>query len=377
MRTWLVRTAVAMPVLAMVLVLGFFATGPSAATRVDRMLVNQVDAWEDADRRARTTAALRGLNPEWDLMRRMFLVLAVADRALVRPDEQDRWLALIDDVIAETLREEAVHGHGHFLLSYFGYGELRDPSRRSLFVDGEVALMMGARRMVRDTRWADEHRRRVTEMADQFARSPALLPESYPDEAWLFCNTNALVAIKMADVLDGSGHQALIESWTTRAATRLTTERGLLGSAFTWSGEPLDGPEGSSLWLVAVNLQVLDRDLADTQYVGARKELLHGMLGLAWASEWPAREPRAGDIDSGPIVPGFDASPASSGFALLAANAFDDRSSYQRLVRALRAADVVLALDDRFAEEIASNPMGEVVLLHGMTFGPLWDRVGR
>ncbi|MEN0066410.1 MAG: hypothetical protein AAGA48_30015 [Myxococcota bacterium] len=377
MMRWLLIAVVGPPIVLGLLIVGFFAVGPSAETRAERMFDRQVTLWEDRSARAESTDALRSFNPEWDLMWRLFLVLAVSDHALAGSTNEARWLSLIDSVIEQTLADEADHGQAYFLLPYVQYSPFQDPSKRSLFVDGEIALMMGARRLVRDDRWGPEHRQRVDQMTAQFARSPAGLPESYPDEAWLFCNTNALVAIRMADVLDGTDHRDLIESWTENASTNLVDESsGLLGSEFTWSAEPLDGPEGSSLWLVAVNLQLLDAKLAEAQYAGARRDLLHGLLGLMWATEWGPDRQGPHDIDSGPIVPLFEASPSSSGFALLAAHAFDDGPRYRGLTRALRAADVVLALDPRFAEEIASNPMGEVVLLHGLTFGPLWERVG-
>ena len=201
------------------------------------------------------------------------------------------------------------------------------------------------------------------------------LPESYPDEAWAFCVTNALVAIALADLIDGTDHRATIAAGVAALTDRVEADTALIGSSFTFDGDVLDGPEGSSLWLVAVNLQLLDPDLAREQYAGAHQGLIHGFAGLGWASEWGAGWRGPGDVDSGPVVPLFDASPSSSGFALMAARAFGDAPTRRRLERSLRAADLILALDPRFRRMVADNPMGDVVLLHALTFGPLWDEI--
>ncbi|MCA9566697.1 MAG: hypothetical protein KC656_02600 [Myxococcales bacterium] len=353
----------------------WMVTGPSLEARSAALLAGQATAWEDPDTRARTTAELRRMNPEWDFMRRTFLVLAAADRALAHPEEADRWLALADDVIDSTLADEAAFGHRHFLLDYAGAKPWVDPARRSLFVDGEIALMLGARRLVRDDpRLAGLHRSRVARVAASFDAAPAGLPESYPDEAWLFCVTNALVGVRMADVLDGTDHQALVDGFLARVPGLLHPASGLLNSEVTSAGAALDGPEGSSLWLVVTNLAVLDPTLANAQYDGAVRDLYHEALGLGWASEWGPTWRGPVDVDSGPIVPILDASPSSSGFALLATRAFRDDRRHAALARSLRAADLLLVLDPRLAE-LAGNPMGDVILLYALGHGPLWDRL--
>jgi len=78
----------------------------------------------------------------------------------------------------------------------------------------------------------------------------------------------------MADSLDGSDHSALIRDWLAMAKQKLVDrESGLLISSFTTDDTPLAGPEGSSIWMVAHSLQLLDEDFARDQYERARKEL--------------------------------------------------------------------------------------------------------
>lgn len=364
--------------LAVVVGGGVWATRPDVGVRSDRLFDRAVADWQDPARRASTTASLRALNPEWDLMRRTFLGLALADRAIAHPDEADRWLPVIDELLFSIVDDEARAGQRTFLLDYADRAPFRDPAGRSVFVDGEVALVAGARRIVRDDapRIAALHRERVAYVDEALARSPAGLPESYPDEAWLFCVTNALVAVRMADALDGpsADHRARIDAWTAGALALREPGTGLLGSSYTWTGAPLDGPEGSTVWLVATNLQLLDPALAASQYTLARDALVHRFAGLGWASEWGDGWRGPVDVDSGPIVPIVDASPSSSGFALLAARAFGDADTFDALARSLGAADVVVHLDPRLAV-LADNPMGDAVLVHALTFGPVWREV--
>lgn len=378
MRRFLRTSAVLSLLLLLGLGLGlgaWFATGPTAEERAADLLERQARAWEDPDQRATTIAELRRFNPEWDFMRRTFLVLAAADRALAVPEEKDRWLALIDDLILTTTHEVEAFGHDHFLLGYADAKPWVDPSERSLFVDGELALMLGARRLVEeDGKLAQLHRKYVARITASFERAPAGLPESYPDEAWLFCVTNALVAVRMADGLDGTDHNALIDAFRARAPSLLHAPSGLLNSELTSAGASLDGPEGSSLWLVATNLRLLYPDLAQAQYDGGTRDLYHQLFGLGYASEWGPSWRGPVDVDSGPIVPFLDASPSSSGFALLASRSFGDHARHAALTRALRAADLLLVLDPRMAE-LAGNPMGDVILLYALNHGPLWDRV--
>ena len=69
----------------------------------------------------------------------------------------------------------------------------------------------------------------------------------------------ALDAIKMADYLDGSDHSALIRDWIVMAQRKLVnSQSGLLISSFNTDGTVLDGPEGSSIWMVAHRLQLLE-----------------------------------------------------------------------------------------------------------------------
>ncbi|MFH1467110.1 MAG: hypothetical protein ABIO70_22190 [Pseudomonadota bacterium] len=352
-------------------------TADGGEDRAAQLLEQQVTAWQDPEQRAATRADLRRYNPEWDFMQRTFLVLSLADAALAEPARQPELLPVMDSLIDDTLAQIEAHGARWFLMDYVDRAPFRNTQGRSLFVDGEVALMLGARRLVRDDpARAAQHQAWDALIERHFAEAPALLPESYPDEAWLFCVTNALVALRMADALDGSDHGPLVARWVSQArADLLEPTTGLLGSEFTWDGAMLDGPEGSSIWLVATNLLLLDEPFARDQYARARDALYGSLAGLGYAREWGPGWEGPVDVDSGPIVPVLDASPSSSGFALMAATAFGDEPTRAALERSLHAADLLVRLDPRLAA-LADNAVGDAVLLHALTFGPLWAEIG-
>jgi len=366
-RRWLlVLPLLAVPLLAL--------CGPSDVNRAETLRADQVVRWTDPARRAETIAAQRAENPEWDFMWRAFLVLALADDALSHVDRTDDDLVVIDDLIADTRRQVAAHGQAWFLMPYVHRAPFVDETGRSVFVDGELALMMAARRLVReDDSLREPMWERLAVFVGQVERSPALLAESYPDEAWMFCNNNALVALRMGDLLDGRDHDALIRRRLAASDALKEPSTGLLGSEFTRDGRMQDGPEGSSIWLVAVNLLLLDPDRARDQYERARAGLYRSIGSLGYAREWGDGWQGPVDVDSGPIVPVLEASPSSSGFALLAAHAFGDEPTYQALLRSLRAADLAGGL----TPELTDNAVGNAVVLHGLSFGPLWAEVQR
>ncbi len=121
----------------------------------------------------------------------------------------------------------------------------------------------------------------------------------------MFDHCVALDAIKMADYLDGTDHSAFIHNWIAMAKKRLVdqTIRPVVFPVSPRPALPMDGPEGSSIWMVAHSLQLLDEDFARDQYQRARKELGAITLGFGYAHEWPKSWPGTPDIDSGPIIP--------------------------------------------------------------------------
>ncbi|HEV2691443.1 MAG TPA: hypothetical protein VG347_00955 [Verrucomicrobiae bacterium] len=318
---------------------------------------------------------MRNSNPEWDFMGRSFLVWSLANMSLRDPASKAAYLRTMDQIIDETLRLEKKRGMYFFLMSYAKPDQYVVRPARSLFLDGEIALMLAARRMVEEKpAYKLLLAERVDVMAEGMRQSPHLILESYPDECWTFDHCVALDAMKLADELDGTDHSALIRDWVAMAKTNLVDPRsGLLVASFTTTGTPLSGPQGSTLWMAAHCLQLLDEDFAHDQYERARKELSTVTLGFGYAHEWPVLCPGPANVDSGPIVPGFDISAGSSGMAFIGAAAFGDATFLKSLATTLDFAGFPSHSHGRL-KYCASNQVGDAALLYAATLGPLWEK---
>jgi hypothetical protein len=364
--------------------LHLFFTQPASAFRQPQgmsvkavqLATRHLNLWNDPKLREAEFAKMRASNAEWDFMGRSYLVWSLANMSLRDPASKATYLQTIDRIIDETLRLEKEKGMYFFLMPYARDRHYFMRPEHSLFLDSEIALMLAARRTVEEK---PEYRslltQRVNGMVDRFQKSPKMILESYPNECWMFDHCVALDAIKMADYLDGTDHSAFIRNWIAMARQRLVDHKsGMLISSFEYDGTPLDGPEGSSIWMVAHSLQLVDEGFARDQYQRARKLLGEITLGFGYAHEWPKCWPGTPDVDSGPIVPFFEISPGSSGMAFIAASAFDD----QHYLAALAATIDFAGFPSKTAGRLkycASNQVGDAALLYAATLGPLWQKV--
>jgi hypothetical protein len=342
------------------------------------LAAEQVRLWTDAAARKRDAAEMRQVNAEWDFMGRSFVVWALANRCLRHPELKAEYLKVIDRNIDETIKTERDQGIYYFLMHYARTRPFVVQPPRSLFHDGEIALMLAARRMVEEKEaYRAPLAERVSEMVRRMEAGKVMCSESYPDECWMFCNTVALAAIRMSDVLDGADHSAFFRNWVSTAKVKLVDPRtGLLVSAFTLDGRVIQGPRGSSIWMAAHCLQLIDEPFAADQYARAKKELASNLPLVGYAREWPATSGHRADVDSGAVVPGFDASLSSSGLALVAARAFDDRDYF----RGLQTSLALFASPSERSGRLrygASNQVGDAVILYAATLGPLWEKCRR
>src|ERR1041385_2029734 len=269
-----------------------------------QLAARHLQLWTEPALREQELRRMRASNAEWDFMGRSFLVWSLANMSLREPQAKHAYLDTLDRIIDETLRLERQEGMYFFLMPYAKARPYVVQPARSLFLDGEIALMLASRRMVEDKpAYQPLLTERVNLIAEGMARNPQGVLESYPNECWMFDHVVALAAIRLADHLDGSDHSALLRDWITHAKQNLThRESGLLISSFTHEAKPLDGPEGSTIWMVAHCLQLIDEDFARDQYGRARRELGRTTLGFSYAREWPASWKGAADIASGPTL---------------------------------------------------------------------------
>ena len=337
-----------------------------------------LDIWSDSSLREEEIRVMRFSNAEWDFMGRTFLVLALGNMALREPERRDEYLDVMDRILDETLRLEKERGKFHFLMDYARSGAFIAKGGRSLFQDGEIALMLSVRRLVAEKpEYAELLRQRIDAMESYMLESPVLSGESYPDECWTFCNVLGLTAMRIHDVLDGRDHRAFTDRWLALARQRLTDSRtGLLISSYSFRGDHYDGPEGSTIWMVAHCLQLLDPGFAEDQYRRARNELGRDLLGFGYAREWPVSWQGPADVDSGPIIPLLGASAGSSGLALVGAAAFGDDPFLCRLLTSLHFGGFPVRSGGQL-RFCASNQVGDAVLLYALVLGPAWEEVRR
>ena len=357
---------------------------PGGSARARGLLRRQMAVWEQPALRERELGRLRATNPEWDFMSRTYAVMSLANLALDEPDNRARYVGIVDRILEDTLRSEREHGVHHFLLPYSRRAPFMAPalseaiSPRSLFVDGEIAMMLALRQLVSDDpRWRESLQERVALVEAQMESGPALSAESYPDECWTFCNTMALAALRVSDGVLGTDHSAFGARWVAIARERLLDPAtGMLVSSYRYDGTHLDGPEGSSIFHSAHALLLVDEAFARDQYARARDALGQEVAGFGYAREWPASRVGPTDVDSGPIVPFFDASAGASGHALVAAAAFGDRPFLASLLASLEVAAAPVR-DDTGLRYGASNLVGDAVILYALVQGPAWARAQR
>jgi hypothetical protein len=304
--------------------------------------------------------------------------LALAEMSLRDPRQKREYLAVMDRIIDETLKTERERGLYHFLMPYSQYRPFKTQPPRSQFLDGEIALMLAVRRLVEEKEaYREPLRDRVELMVRRMRLSPVLCAESYPDKCWVFCNSVALAAIRIADHLDGTDHSAFFGDWVRTARRKLVDPKtGLLLSSFTLEGRPLDGPEGSSIWMVAHCLRLIDGEFARQQYRIASRELGGDVCGFGFAREWPASWQGCSDVDSGPVIPLLGVSAGSSGLAFIAARSFDDGEYFRALRTTLDFAGFPREQEGRL-KYCASNQVGDAVLLYAAVLGPVWEQVNK
>ncbi len=340
-----------------------------------QLATRHLQLWTDPAQRQAELKKMRGSNAEWDFMGRSFLVWSLANMRLREPQTKAQYLPVMDQIIQETVKIEQQDGIYAFLMPYAKARPYRIKPARSLFIDGEIALMMAARRMLQEEpAYKQPMTERLTAIEERWRANPIMAAESYPDECWTFDHAVALAAFKLADRLDGTDHSALCKRWVGIAKEKLVhKETGLLVSSFETDGTQLDGPEGSTIWMVVHCLQVVDEPFAQDQYERTRKELGRVVLGFGYGAEWPASWQGPRDIDSGMVIPVFEVSAGSSGMAFMAASTFHD----WKFLTALNATLDMAAFPSRNHGQLkycASNQVGDAALLYASVLGPLWER---
>ena len=353
---------------------GDFYVKEGISPKARELAARHLQLWTDPGLRQNELNKMRASNAEWDFMGRTFLVWSLVNMGLREPQMKEQYLPVIDQIVRETVNIEHERGIYAFLMPYAKDRPYAVAPARSLFLDGEIALMMAARRTLQEEpAYKQPMKERLDAVEQRLRSNPLMAMESYPDECWTYDHAVALVAFKMADRLDRTDHSALCRNWLAVAKEHLCDKTtGLLFSAYQIHGHPTYGPEGSTIWMVAHCLQAVDEAFARDQYDRARKELGRIMFGFGYGLEWPASWQGPMDVDSGMVVPGLGVSAGSSGMAFIAAASFHDWEFLQALAATLDMAAFPLRENGRLKYR-ASNQVGDAALLYAAVLGPLWE----
>ena len=182
-----------------------FHTAEGLSPKAQRLAAWHLRLWNEPELREWELRKMRASNAEWDFMGRSFLVWSLANMGLREPASKAAYLETMDRIIEETTRLENKEGMYFFLMPYAKGRAYEMQPAHSLFLDGEIAMMLAARRMLEEK--ADYKpllTARVEAITERFRQSPHLMLESYPEECWMFDHVVALDAIRMADCLDGT-----------------------------------------------------------------------------------------------------------------------------------------------------------------------------
>jgi hypothetical protein len=350
-----------------------FRSDSGVSVKAQQLAARHLHLWSAGQ--SNEITRMRRSNAEWDFMGRSFLAWSLAEMALREPESKSVYVGVIDQIIEDTVRLEREKSFYFFSMPYAKSRPYVQQPARSQFVDSEIALMLAVRRLVESkSEYKPMLQERIVQIVERMKKSPSLSAESYPDECWMFDNVVALVAIKIADELDSKDHSELIRHWLSFAKQKLVhRETGLLVSSFTWDGTPLDGPEGSSIWMVTHCLRLLDEEFARDQFRRARRELGRELMGFGWSREWPVSWKGARDIDAGAVIPGLEISAGGSGMAFIAASSFADHQFLSSLHTTLDFAAFPKHEGGRL-KYCASNQVGDAALLYAMVLGPIWEK---
>jgi len=346
------------------------------SSKARELAARHLELWTDPASRGKELTKMRASNAEWDFMGRTFLVWSLANMGLREPQLKSQYLPVMDEIIEETVKIESEKGIYTFLMPYAKANPFLQQPARSCFLDGEIALMMGARRLLEEKlAYKQPMAERLTLVERRMRSNPMMAMETYPDECWTFDHAVALAACKVEDRLDGTDHGALCADWVAVARSHLIDNKsGMLISAYTVDGTPIYGPEGSTIWGLAHFLRALDEPFARSQYALARAELGKVVLGFGYGLEWPANWTGPTDVDSGMVVPGLGVSAGSSGMAFIAAASFQDWDFLRALTSTLDMAAFPSREQGRL-KYCASNQVGDAAMLYAATLGPLWERI--
>ncbi len=151
-----------------------FRQAQGLSPKARELAARHLQLWTDPTLRETELKKMRVSNAEWDFMGRSYLVWSLANMALRDPASKPLYLRTMDQIIDETLRLEKQEGMYFFLMPYAKDSPYLMQPAHSLFLDGEIALMLAARRVVEEKpEYKPLLTERVNGMVERFQKSPA------------------------------------------------------------------------------------------------------------------------------------------------------------------------------------------------------------
>src|SRR5260370_1358501 len=127
-----------------------FHSAQGLSPQARELAARHLQLWTEPALREQELRKMRASNAEWDFMGRSFLVWSLANMGLREPASKEVCLQTSDQIIGETLRLEKEKGMYFFLMPYAKARSYLAQPARSLFLDGEIALMLPSRRVLEE-----------------------------------------------------------------------------------------------------------------------------------------------------------------------------------------------------------------------------------
>lgn len=252
-----------------------------------------------------------------------------------------------------SLRGEADRGH----VGYLGYAALplalhRELRPSSRFVRDEDAIIQA--------------------LARRIDASPTGFIETYPGEVYPVDNTAALAAFAVhARATRTPPPPALLRGLEAVNQKGIDPSTGLLFQAVTAAdASPHDGARASGTALASYFLSFADELTSRALFRVLERSQFRTVLGFGGMMEYPRGpngrriEPRAGDIDSGPVFLGFGVS--ASGFAIGASRVHEDRDTFTALYATAQLFGAPLDEDGR-RTYVTGGPLGDAIMFAMLT----------
>src|ERR1700722_15370633 len=95
-----------------------FRSAKEISPKAKELAARRLQLWTEPAPREQELPRMRPSNAEWDFMGRTFLVWSLGEMGLRNPAAKREYLAVMDQIITETLQLEKEHGIYFFLMPY-------------------------------------------------------------------------------------------------------------------------------------------------------------------------------------------------------------------------------------------------------------------